>query len=104
LAGLSKEDSAVILQHVQELHPSEEPVFDNYTPPGPIQPSQDTFKFVDGEWLEHQLKKSLAGTAVNQWGWDSREMWATFRKDDSLLDDIALLWIRPIAAGYLQPR
>ena len=31
-------------------------------------------------------------------------MWAAFRKDESLLDDIARLWIRPIAAGYLPPR
>ena len=103
-AGLSKDDSAVILQNLQALHPGEEPDFDNFPPPGLIKPSKDTFKFVDGEWLEHQLKRSRAGTAVDQWGWDSREMWAAFRKDESLLDDIARLWIRPIAAGYLPPR
>ena len=103
-AGLSKEDPAVVLQQLQDLHPDEEPVFDDYGPPGAIQPSETTFDFIDGEWLERQLSKSRAGTAVDQWGWDSREMWATFRKDDSLLHDIARLWIRPIAAGYLPPR
>ena len=47
-AGLSKDDSAVILQNLQALHPGEEPEFDNFPPSGPIKPSKDTFKFVDG--------------------------------------------------------
>ena len=47
-AGLSQDDSAVILENLQDLHPSEEPEFDDFQPPGPIKPSKDTFKFVDG--------------------------------------------------------
>ena len=57
-AGLSKEDPAVVLQQLQDLHPGEEPVFDDYGPPGAIQPSETTFDFIDGEWLERQLSKS----------------------------------------------
>ena len=50
-AGLSKDDSDVILQNLQALHPPEEPEFDNFPPPGLITPSKDTFNFVDGSGL-----------------------------------------------------
>jgi hypothetical protein len=46
LASLSKDYSAVLLQNLQALHPSEEQEFDNFQPPGPIEPSKDAFKFV----------------------------------------------------------
>jgi hypothetical protein len=74
---------------------------DQAPPPGPVQPGPGTFDFITGEWLRKTLGKAKAGTAVDQWGWDCREMWAPLRKDDDLLDAIARHWIRPVAAGYL---
>ena len=35
---------------------------------------KDTFDFIDGKWFDKQLQRSKAGTAVDQWGWDSREV------------------------------
>jgi hypothetical protein len=47
---------------------------DQLPPPGLIQPGKGTFDFITGEWLLRILNKFRAGTAVDQWGWDSREM------------------------------
>ncbi len=40
-----------------------------------VGPISNHFDFVTGGWLARQIKRSSAGTAVDQWGWDSREMW-----------------------------
>ena len=101
--GLATGDPDEILDRLQALHPSETINMDHLPPPGETQPGKGTFDFITGEWLLRFLNKARAGTAVDQWGWDSREMWTPFRKDNDLLDAIARLWIRPVAAGYLPP-
>ncbi len=41
---------------------------------------------------------------MDQWGWDSKEMWRDIINDDILLNLVAKHWILPIAAGYLPPK
>jgi hypothetical protein len=36
--------------------------------------TNQTFDFVTGAWFAKQVRKSSAGTAVDQWVWDSREI------------------------------
>ena len=99
--GLATGDHQTIVDSLHSLHPPEEQCLDQSSPPGLIAPGKETFNFITGEWLGKILGKAKAGTAVDQWGWDCREMWAPLRKDDDLLHDIARYWIRPVAAGYL---
>ena len=49
------------------------------------------FNFITGPWLRRlkQIERSKRGTAVDQWGWDSKEMWTPFTKDSELMDDLA---------------
>jgi hypothetical protein len=63
-----------------------------------------TFDFVDGAWLNKQLKRSRKGTAVDLFGWDMKEMWAGVQEDQQLLDQAARVFFRPIAEGYLPVR
>ena len=51
-----------------------------------------------------QIRQSKVGTAVDQWGWDSKEMWLPFLKDEELMDNLATFWARPLAMGYLPPQ
>ena len=50
------------------------------------------------------IENSKRGTAVDQWGWDSREMWAPLKDDPEVMDDMAETWALPVATGYLPPR
>ena len=61
----------------------------------------DDFAFIDGAWVRQQISRSKRGTAVDQWGWDSREMWEPLLHNDALMEEIARAWIRPVAAGRL---
>ena len=65
----------------------------------PITPS--SFVFINWRWLTRLIRKSSAGTAVDQWGWDSKEMWQPFTYDTDLMNLIAECWVRPMAAGYM---
>jgi len=70
--------------------------------PQPGTPLTSTsFDFINGGWLTRLIRKSSAGTAVDQWGWDSKEMWQPFTYDKDLMNLIAECWVRPIAAGYM---
>jgi hypothetical protein len=62
------------------------------------------FDFVDGTWLNKQLKRSRKGTAVDLFGWDMKEMWVGVQEDQELLDQAARVFFRPIAEGYLPVR
>ena len=102
--GLATGDQDAVIDSLRSLHPPEDISTDQTSPPGRIKPGKTTFNMVTGKWLSKILRKTKAGTAVDQWGWDCREMWAPLRKDDDLLDAIARHWIRPVAAGYLPPK
>ena len=99
--GLPPGDAADTIRRLAQLHPPEKVQADGWVHPGTVPQNKDTFDFINGKWLDKQLQRSKAGTAVDQWGWDSREMWDPLRKDTELMEQIAELWFRPIAAGYL---
>ena len=89
--GLARQPLDDILDTMQQLHPAE-PVFatQELRPPdedGVFTPS--TFNFITGEWFARQIRASSKGTAVDQWGWDSREMWEPLIYDKDLLADVA---------------
>ena len=62
-------------------------VFDEAVCPWPDTPlDPKTFDFITGSWLDRTLIiVSSAGTAVDQWGWDSLEMWQPIRADKALM-------------------
>ena len=61
----------------------------------------DDFQFIDSIWVKKQIRRSKRGTAVDQWGWDSKEMCWDIISDDARLHLVAKHWILPIAAVYL---
>ena len=101
--GLATDAPDEIHSQLQALHPAEDSsaLFHDSPPGRPV--SAATFNFISGPWLATQIKKSASGTAVDQWGWDSREMWLPFLQDEVLMEDLARCWpgFRPVAAGYL---
>jgi hypothetical protein len=87
------------------LHPLE-PVIDMQTlsqPGSPITLPVSISSFIDGQWMTRLIRKSSAGTAVDHWGSDSKEMWQPFTHDKDLMNFklIAECWVGPMAAGYL---
>jgi hypothetical protein len=56
---------------------------------------------VNGAWLNKQLKHSKKGTAVDLFGWDMKEMWGGVQEFQKLLDQVASVFFRQIAEGYL---
>ena len=101
--GLASETPEQVVEMLQALHPLEEPFVREQSCPGSLKPTNLTFTFINGKWFEKQLRKCKAGTAVDQWGWDTKEMWKGVRADKALLDRVAVILLRPVAAGYLPP-
>ena len=97
--GLAVDSPAVILQKLQDLHPADSA--DHVEIHSGLVIPASTFKFIDGPWVRRQIQRNKRGTAVDQWGWDSKEMWRDIINDNELLNLVARHWIRPIAAGYL---
>ena len=75
--GLARQSLEEIVETLQALHPHEDQLdLDQQLPPdaeGSFNAS--TFDFITGKWFSRQIRSSSKGTAVDQWGWDSREMW-----------------------------
>jgi hypothetical protein len=101
--GLSADSGDQIHEDLQRLHPPEQDHNMDTMSPHLSHPS-GMFNFITGPWLRKQIERSKRGTAVDQWGWDSKEMWTPFTKDSELMDDLAQIWALPIASGYLPPR
>ena len=103
--GLATGTPAETHAQLEALHPPEDAQADfAETHPWPgTPPTKTSFHFITGDWLSRTLSKSSTGTAVDQWGWDSREMWEPFRADKDLMDSLAAHLFRPMAAGYLPP-
>ena len=59
---------------------------------------------MNGAYLNKQLKRSKKGTAVDLFGLDMKEMWGGVQEDQYLLDQVASVFFRPIAEGYLPIR
>ena len=99
--GLATQSPEEVAAALTALHPPE-PVIDMSTMQQPGAPlTTDSYSFINGPWLARLIRKSSAGAAVDQWGWDSREMWQPFTYDKDLINLIAECWVRPMAAGYL---
>ena len=97
--GLSTDPPSEIYEKLKQLHPPQTP---HLTVPDPaFAIDQECFDKIDGEWIRGQFKKTKSGTALDQWGWDSKEMWQDILKDEQLATDIARHWILPVAMGYL---
>ncbi len=103
--GLAAESGDQIYKALQELHPKEEGHnidsihLDQNTQLFRSISSQD-----NGFEFRKQIQRSRRGTAVDQWGCDSKEMWLPLTSDSELMDDMAETWALPIAMGYLPPR
>jgi hypothetical protein len=66
-AGLATDDLQTVHDQLSALHPTKDlsNLFADATPPGRA-PSRDTFDLITSPWLELQIKRSSAGTAVDQ--------------------------------------
>lgn len=100
--GLAMESSETLLTKLQALHPPD--VVPSTAVHSDIRLPASTYKFIDGPWVRRQILRNKRGTAVDQWGWDSREMWRDIITDNELLGLVARHWILPIAMGYLPVR
>ena len=97
--GFAADPPEEILKSLRQLHPPQSPPMVNTQSLFPI--NHEPFDHIDGEWLRKMIKKTKRGTSVDQWGWDSKEMWQDIVKDEQLADDVARHWILPVAMGYL---
>ena len=81
--GISKDSEESIMAHLQALHPREEFNSSGIKHPGDPRRHQraGTFDFVNGAWLNKQLKCSKKGTAVDLFGWDMKEVWGGVQED-----------------------
>jgi hypothetical protein len=96
--GLAAESGDQIYKALQELHPKEEGhSIDSTTPRSDY--SAVSLHFITGQWCRKQIQRSRRGTAVDQWGWDSKEMLLSLTSDSELMDDVAETWALPVAIG-----
>jgi hypothetical protein len=95
----STDEPAVILNNLNSLHPADSAPLQQFDPQFTV--PLEAFSFINGKRLDTQIRRSKRGTAVDQWSWDSREMWRDILNDRSFLEDVAKYWIFQIAAGYL---
>ena len=101
--GLAEDSGDQIHAALQKLHPHEQdPHIDESSPRVPHPAS--SFDFITGSWFSNLIARSKRGTAVDQWGWDSKEMWSPLTSDSELMDDMAQVWALPVATGYLPRR
>ena len=98
-------DSELAIKLLCELHPPEDlNGLNTMQPPEGFTPNVETFDFINAEWLSKHFTTCRPATAVCQFGWDVREMWYEIMKNLELMEDLAEVIFRPIAAGFLAPR
>jgi hypothetical protein len=96
---MSGEPPEVIYAQLQALHPKDSAPIQLNAPEFSVPISE--FQYITGKLIGKLLRRAKRGTAVDQWGWDSREMWRDILTDTAFLDIVAKHWILPVAAGYL---
>jgi hypothetical protein len=91
--GLAAQPLPEISADFHRLHPKE--VLHPLTSDNPEgwHHTNQTFDFVTGAWFAKQIRNSSGGTAVVQWGWDSREMWLLLCSDFDLINLISECWV-----------
>ena len=65
--------------------------------------AEDMYDVVTGPWLVRQIRASKQGGAVDQFWWDTREMWGPLIEDADLMQDKAKAFFQPLEEGYLPP-
>ena len=55
------------------------------------------YDVVTGPWLVRQIRASKRGGAVDQFSWDTRELWGPLIEDADLMQDVAKAFFRPLA-------
>ena len=77
-AGLAKDAPEEVVKMLKELHPSE-PVPQAASAHGPGGMTLDTkrFEFINGYWVDVQIRQSKSGTATDQFAWGERVLVAT---------------------------
>ena len=73
--GLSQEVAQTVLEQLKRLHPEEEAWWtdEELLKQGKEKPPEKPWISLM-HWVQKQIRKSSAGTAVDQWNWDSKEM------------------------------
>jgi len=97
--GLSTDSPEKNYEQLKELHPNDSAPLQQQDPAFAVPMS--AFDFITGKLIGRLIRRAKRGTAVDQWGWDSREMWRDILTDAPFLDIVAKHWILPVAAGYL---
>ena len=97
-SGPPSESPDDLYRKLQQLHPPEE---SQPVPQPEINVPMSEYSFITGKWVAKQIRRAKRGTAVDQWGWDSKEMWRDILNDAQFLEEVATHWILPVAAGYL---
>ena len=97
--GLAPQSLEEIVETLQALHPQEDQL--DLTRNFPLTRNASTFAFITGKWFSCQICSSAKCTAVDQWGWASREMWEQHTHDHDLMKQVANIWLKPLAACYL---
>ena len=101
--GLERQSLKEIVETLQAQRPQEDPLDLDQKPPQDEEGTfnASTFAFIKGKWFSRQISSSAKGTAVDQWGWASREMWEQHTHDHDLMKQVANIWLKPLAACYL---
>mgnify|MGYP003338948123 FL=1 len=97
--GVASGTAEEVVSDLSSLHPHETPPSGIFNGPAG-QPKQRSFDFIDGYWLQKQIRASSRGGAVDLFGWDTREMWEGFLNDIEFLHTLAKVYFRPIAEGF----
>jgi hypothetical protein len=97
--GLSTDSPELIYAQLKALHPNDSASLQQQDPAFAVPMSE--FDFITGKLIRRLIRRAKRRTAVDQWGWDSREMWQDILTDAPFLDIVAKHWILPVAAGYL---
>jgi hypothetical protein len=77
--GLSTDSPEKIYEQLKELHPNDSAPLQQQDPAFAVPMS--AFDFITGKLIGRLIRRAKRGTAVDQWGWDSREMWRDILTD-----------------------
>ncbi len=96
---MSADPPELIYAQLKALHPYDSAPLQQQDPAFAVPMS--AFDFITGKLIVRLIRRAKRGIAVDQWGWDSREIWQDILTDAPFLDIVAKHWILPVAAGYL---
>ena len=87
---------------LKELHPSEPiPLAAAAQGPAGMTLEANRFHFINGYWVDVQIRRSKSGTAPDQFGWGGNEFWWPLRQDAEIISLLAEAVFHPLAAEYM---